>query len=312
MTPDEPPLLLHSLLIFRRLIFRCLEIVDAKRAVEIGSESGEFTVELADWMADRDGTVVSVDPQPSGRVLSRAKDDPRLHVVAGASPGALADIEPGDVHIIDGDHNYWTVLQELRHAYGGRPDDAPPGPLCVLHDVAWPCARRDMYYAPDRLPADAVHPHSHEEGAVPGRSELAPGGFRGGGNFAWACHEGGERNGVLTAIEDALEEMPGLRLVTLPAVFGVGFVWPQDAPWAAGVGEELERFDQDPLLAALERNRLALYLRVLELQDASSTERLRADRVIADLQGQVGRLDSENARLRLEATTRAPLVGPAH
>ena len=59
-----------------------------------------------------------------------------------------------------------------------------------------------MYYAPDRLPPDAVHPHSFEGGALPGRSELGRGGFQGAGGFAWACHEGGERNGVLTAVED--------------------------------------------------------------------------------------------------------------
>jgi len=127
MSAPEPPVLLHSLLSFRELIFGCLEVVEARRIVEIGSESGGFTLELADWAAARGGAVVSVDPEPAGRVRARAEEDRALQVVAGASPGALEGVEPGDVHVIDGDHNHWTVLRELRHAYGDGGDG--PGPL---------------------------------------------------------------------------------------------------------------------------------------------------------------------------------------
>jgi len=300
MTPSTPPLLLHSLLTFRDLLFGCLEAADARRIVEIGSESGEFTVELADWVAGRDGRVISVDPSPAGRVLARAREDERLEIVAGASPEALEGIERGDAYVIDGDHNHWTVLRELRHAYAGTESGA--GPLCILHDVGWPSGRRDMYYAPERLPAEALHPHSYRAGAIPGRSELVDGAFHGGGQFAWADHEGGERNGVLTAVEDAMAEIGGLRLAVIPCVFGVGILWPEAAPWAAGVEAEVAPLDGHPLLAALEANRLALYLRVLELQDDRSRDRLRGDRVIADLQEDVGRLDAENARLRLRVS----------
>lgn len=294
----EPPLLLHSLVHFRELILRCLEVVDARRILEIGSESGQFTLELADWAARRDGTVVSIDPEPAERLRERAESQPNLQLVACASPEALQGVERGDVHVIDGDHNYWTVLHELRHAYADAA--AGEGPLCILHDVSWPSGRRDMYYAPDRLPPEAVHPHAFEGGALPGRSELGPGGFWGAGSFAWACHEGGERNGVLTAVEDTLEAHPGLRFARVPCIFGLGFVWPARSPWSDTLAAELAPYADNPLLVALEENRLALYLRLLQWRELPVSHRARADRVIADLHAQIAVLEAENARFRLD------------
>ena len=71
--------------------------------------------------------------------------------------------------------------------------------LVFLHDVHWPCARRDFYYAPERIPTEFRQPYDYEGGAVPGHSALVRGGgFRGAGQFAWAVREGGPQNGVLT------------------------------------------------------------------------------------------------------------------
>src|SRR5207244_7856955 len=126
-----------------------------------------------------------------------------------------------------GDHNHWTVTRELEAIYtDGRT------PVAILHDVGWPCARRDQYYSPDRLPPEGVHPHSYSKGRVPGRSELSRSGFGGAGEFAVALEEGGERNGVLTAVEDFLEGHAELRYAHIPAVFGLGVIFSSDAPYA--------------------------------------------------------------------------------
>ena len=53
----------------------------------------------------------------------------------------------------------------------------------------------------------------------------AVGGFRGEGAFAYALEEGGERNGVLTAVEDFLAGRDDLELRRIPAIFGVGVVF---------------------------------------------------------------------------------------
>jgi hypothetical protein len=75
--------------------------------------------------------------------------------------------------------------------------------------------------------------------------------------YPWpAAREGGPRNGVLTAIEDFAAERDGLRLALVPAFFGFGVVWEDDAPWADAVADILERWDRNPLLERLEANRV--------------------------------------------------------
>jgi len=94
-------------------------------------------------------------------------------------------------------------------------------------------------------------------------------GFRGMGQFACARREGGPRNGVLTAVEDFKAESDReLVLAIIPAVFGLGLLFEASAPWAEALGRAVLPYHKHPLLAALEENRLANYLRVIELQDA--------------------------------------------
>ncbi|MEJ7790307.1 MAG: class I SAM-dependent methyltransferase, partial [Thermoleophilaceae bacterium] len=131
MTDQPAPLLLHSLSTFRELILCCLEIVQARRIVEIGSETGALTIELSDWAAERQAVVVSVDPEPAHSVVKRAAETPALELVAGVSPEALEGIQPADVYIIDGDHNHYSVSRELRHVFA----DPERFPLAILHDV---------------------------------------------------------------------------------------------------------------------------------------------------------------------------------
>lgn len=296
MSHSEPPLLLHSLATFRREILGSLDIANPRRIVEIGSESGGFTAELEAWASRSDAVVVSIDPLPAPLTVELAESSPHLEVVAAASPEALEGLESAQAYVVDGDHNYATVSAELGHALAGG-DDA----LVILHDVGWPWARRDLYYAPERLMPAQRHEYSFRGGVKPGRTELRPDGFRGGGNFACAEREGGPRNGVLTAVEDFMGVHSGLRFIRIPCVFGVGFLYPEAASWADRLTAFLEPFKESPLLQTLEQNRIALFLRVLDLQDTIEAERARADRVITGLQDQIGALEAADARRLLAA-----------
>ena len=298
---STPPPLLHSLEELASEILDCLGAVQAKRIVEIGSETGGFSLRLADWAAEHGAVLVTVDPEPAPQLRRAAEESDHIEVVADASPWALEGLAPADAYIVDGDHNHWTVTRELQAAFA---HDARP--LVVLHDVGWPCARRDEYYAPDRLPAEAVHEHTYHLGLHPGREEAGLGGFRGAGVYASATREGGERNGVLTAVEDFAAERGGLRFLRIPSVFGVGFLFPEDAPWAAAVSDRIGPLDEQPLLDRLEYNRLVLYTRVLDLQDDVEAVKSKADRMLSDLHERLGTLEAENARLRLEAAAAAP------
>ncbi len=261
-----PNLLLHSLTELDEIIFALLGRIRPSSVLEIGSETGEHSERLLAFCEGTGAELVTVEPSPSQHLIERAVRSERFHLYHGTS---LAYLDaPGcrsEVAIIDGDHNYFTVYNELSliaAAWGERAVDG----LALLHDVAWPCARRDAYYDPSSLPFVVMHPHSFELGVTPGSAALVKGGFRGEGAFAWALHEGGPRNGVLTAIEDFLSEHPEFEYRQIDAIFGLGAVTRRGGRASRHVAEVVAPYD-NALLRRLERNRLDLYLKVIELEN---------------------------------------------
>src|SRR4029077_10401983 len=79
-----------------------------------------------------------------------------------------------------------------------------PLPILILHDVLWPYGRRDLYYAPERIPEEFRQPYS-QKGIEPGTPHVLA---KGGMNLTmWnADLEGGPRNGVMTALDDFIAE----------------------------------------------------------------------------------------------------------
>jgi hypothetical protein len=288
--------LIYSLREHRELIFECLGAVAPKRVVEIGSEAGGMTREMVAW-AEREGArFVTVEPFPVEEMRELDRSSDAFELVEARSPEALEGLEPADAYLVDGDHNHWTVLRELRAIHSAGE------PLTILHDVGWPCARRDQYYSVESLPPEAVHPHSYTKGRVPGESELVDdGGFGGAGGFAVALEEGGPRNGVLTAVEDFIAEREGrLEYAHVPAVFGLGVVYPAAAPYAERLRELLAPWHENPVLERIERNRVELYVRVLELQDLAARADRGVNRVLLGYAQRLAALEAENASLRLE------------
>jgi hypothetical protein len=288
-------ILIYSLSEHRDLIFEALSVVSPSRVVEIGSEAAGMTRLLAAWAAENDAVFTTVEPYPIAEVRSMAESSSSFELVEGRSPGALSSVPASDVYLVDGDHNHWTVLRELEAIYAdGR------APLTFLHDVGWPCARRDQYYSVDALPDDAVLPHSHTRGRLPGSSELVDQGFGGAGEFAVACAEGGPANGVLTAVEDFLRSRSDLTYAHVPAVFGLGVVWSPEAPYAAELSALVGPWHENRLLARMEENRVRLYARVLEMQDRLNRADAASNLVLLRYAERVAELEAENASLRLE------------
>lgn len=292
------PLLLHSLHELREVWLPLLDLFEVRSVTEIGSESGVTTSLLVDRLHRAGGgRLVVVDPDPG--VAPDADATLEVEVVRGFSPAALEGLVGTDAYLVDGDHNYWTVSHELL-AIERAAEERDTFPLVLLNDVSWPAARRDQYYGPHRLPPEAVRPHSFELGAVLGRSELVPRGFRGMGAFAFALEEGGPRNGVLTAVEDFVNAREHLELHVVAPVFGLGVILDRRSAQTAEARRLLAPYAGSPFLARLERNRIELYLRVLELQELSVVERRARQREWA-------RLDEERSALaarELEAMDR--------
>jgi len=257
---------LYSLTLFGEIILPTLALAGARQIVEIGSEYGGFTRELHDFASQAAGKLISIDPAPKPdafEFIAANRDNPHFQFIQDASISALPALSSADAYVIDGDHNYFTVRAELDLIAANRGDK----PLLVFeHDVCWPCGRRDMYYNPDAIPLPFRQPYSCENGLTLDNSGMINGGLRGGG-ICFALREGGPANGVQTAIEDFLAQRSDLSFEIIPAVLGLGIIYSRTAPWADRLTELLRPFTSSPLLEMLERNRLELYLKVIELQD---------------------------------------------
>jgi hypothetical protein len=240
-----------TLLPFASIIIRLLDAVAARTVVEVGADRGDFTRALLEWAARSGGEVTAVDTEPATQLVELADAHPELNLIRKPSLEALVELPGPDAVILDGDHNYYTLNAELRliaeRAAGSRL------PLLLLHDLGWPHARRDTYYAPDRIPEDERQPVVRDAMLAPGEPGMAAIGIP----FKWAAErEGGPRNGLLTAVEDFLEGREGLRLAVVPAFFGLGVLWPVGAPWADAVEEIVAPWASNRMLERLEEVRL--------------------------------------------------------
>ncbi|HEX5393756.1 MAG TPA: class I SAM-dependent methyltransferase [Rhodocyclaceae bacterium] len=202
------------------LIAPLFQALRPARVVEIGALDGGNTRNILTAMPD-DGMLHVIDPCPGADVA--AMNSERLQLHRGLSLDVLPTLSSFDLGIVDGDHNWYTVRNELRlidELHAGRADEFP---LLIFHDTGWPYGRRDNYFDPSAIPASFRHPHA-AAGMIPNQRELS----------AWAglnptiqnaAMEGGERNGVLTAIEDFIADS-GREFIfrTLPINFGYGFL----------------------------------------------------------------------------------------
>ncbi|MBB4840104.1 hypothetical protein HNP52_003196 [Sphingomonas kyeonggiensis] len=267
-------LLIHSMSEFSDIILQALQIAGARNIAEVGAEFGGTSQQLAAYARVTGGSLTSIDPAPKQEFIDWVNQTPEVRHIAKPSHDAMPELSGIDAWVIDGDHNYYTVIEELRIADRLARRDGKPL-FALMHDVSWPCARRDCYYAPDRIPEEHRHPYSFEGGVALGSAACTPNrGFRGAGSFAWALHEGGPRNGVLTAVEDFLDEARTderqLAWAHVPAVFGLGVLFDSSAPWAPALAEMIMPWHNNKLLASLEANRLRNYLAVIDWQDRAA------------------------------------------
>ena len=178
-----------------KLVF---EEFGVKNIVEIGSEDGKNTFKIIKYVSEHKGFLYSIDPSPLYDYKELEDKYPSFFKqYLDLSLNVLGDLKDIDAVLIDGDHNWYTVFNELKLI-----DEYDKFPIIFLHDVAWPYARRDLYYNPDNIPVEYRKPYS-KKGLIPGESKLNDIGVN---NVLFnANFEGGEENGVLTAIEDFIK-----------------------------------------------------------------------------------------------------------
>ncbi len=207
-----------------------LEARAARVIVEVGVLGGDTTVKLLEYAEAHDCVVHAIDPVPAApKFIDDLGQRYGRHFVfhQEKSLDALPRIDEPDAILIDGDHNWYTVVNELRLLAAAAVQRSQPFPLTFLHDIGWPYGRRDAYYDPDAIPPEHRQPF-RKAGVVPGMTELSPtSGINLGANNA--LQEGTDRNGVLTAVEDFLTDT-GLVLVfkTVAGYNGLGIIVSQE------------------------------------------------------------------------------------
>ncbi len=197
------------------------------RIVEIGSESGKTTVHLLELVGSYGGTVCVIDPAPRFNAAEwQTRYGSSLAVFPKPSLEVLPELDRYEAVLIDGDHNWYTVYHELQAIERRASELGASMPIVFLHDTAWPYGRRDLYYDPTTVPEACRQPYERR-GIHPASSRLVD---RNGINshLCNAAHEGGPRNGVLTAIEDYLATTSAaLMFLQIPAAFGLGILVPE-------------------------------------------------------------------------------------
>ena len=280
---------------------------EAKVICEIGSQFGGLTQRLLDYCIEEGAVAHVIDPAPAFDVEAwRKKYGNALVFHRQLSLEVLGRIPAPDLVLIDGDHNWYTVINELSLLEGqaGREDGSLP--VIALHDVGWPYGRRDMYYEPKTIPAE--HRQKYEQRAIrPDSESLVDEGIN--EELYNAVHEGGEHNGVWTAVEDFLAKSAARWTVeTVPGFHGLGLLVP-----AARLEHEpsLQRAAarwRDPAalrahIEALEADRIAgwiLGLQARKQADALKAVAEAARREHAATEQQLHQVKRSQSRLREE------------
>ncbi|HEY0098745.1 MAG TPA: class I SAM-dependent methyltransferase [Pyrinomonadaceae bacterium] len=186
-----------------RVIKPYIEASGYRRVCEIGASRGQTT----DKILEIDSVSIDIiDPCLDADLRQKYRERERVKVHQGISLDVLKRISGTfDCILIDGDHNWYTVYHELRTIE--ERSLIRNGGTIFLHDVGWPYGRRDLYYQPELIPEEAIHPY-RRAGLVYGESELSDDSDIN-AELCNAVYEGGPRNGVLTAIEDFFYEHKG-------------------------------------------------------------------------------------------------------
>jgi Methyltransferase domain len=253
-----------------------LAAVEPDVVVEVGVSRGSTTRLALSITEQWNSKVHAIDPAPGDdfdlEALQAAHGE-RLVFHRALSLEVLPELRDADAVLIDGDHNWYTVYNELTTIARVAAEEGRPFPLTLMHDVDWPYADRDMYYAPDLVPDEYRQPYE-QAGILLDRDELVEeGGINAFANNAVVS--GGPRNGVRTAIDDFLSEAEApLAFTSVIGFFGLGVLYDErQVERHPLLGARIAKLDSPEWLKEqcrrIERGRLKLLTRLENQEDAT-------------------------------------------
>ena len=109
--PDEAG---YSLGNFYEIWGACFDAAGVESVIEVGAERGRLTQELLRWAEPSGARVIAIEPAPVSDLIELIEEHPELEVVEEMSLDALGHLPIADAVVLDGDHNYYTLINELR------------------------------------------------------------------------------------------------------------------------------------------------------------------------------------------------------
>ena len=209
---------------WKGIILPLFNTIKPEVIVEVGSFKGENTKNiLSSYCSIYDAKLISIDPNPHKdfdlEYFNNEFGD-NFKFFNSMSLDVLPNLIDYNAILIDGDHNWYTVFNELKTIEKNFNQDSFP--FIILHDVSWPYARRDLYYDPDVIPMEFRHPYM-KLAMFPGVEKLGKIGLN--ENLNNAIHENTPKNGVLTAIEDFIEDTSlDLAFYSINVFYGLGII----------------------------------------------------------------------------------------
>jgi len=247
------------------LIGPIIDKINANYIVEVGSDTGINTRNILKYCVDNDAHFTAIDPLPKfdiGEIKTEFGD--KFEIYTELSLSVLPLLQDYDVILLDDDHNWYTVYHELKIIKKIFKDKKFP--IVFLHDVGWPYARRDLYYNPENIPENYRQPFK-KLGMYPGKNALMEkGGLN--SNLYNAVYENNPKNGVLTAIEDFIDESNlefSLKIVN--AFNGLGILYQKNDEIEDIIENVITNSD---LLDKIETDRIKLQIAHIESKEKNN------------------------------------------
>lgn len=276
------------------LIQPVLCLNESKNIVEIGSFSGLNTNKLIEFTRTSGGILYSIDPDPKyDTALMKQENNDHFICIKELSLSALPLIEDYDAVLIDGDHNWYTVYHELKIIEHTFKKNSKRFPVLFVHDIDWPYGRRDMYYNPENIPFEFRQPYK-QSGLVPGKSSLDPTGIN--SQMLNSVYENNPRNGVLTAIEDFLNETSfELEFFKLHGFYGIGVIIPSTLKEVSNFMRSSTLYDC--IATRLETDRINQLRYIKEIKDKTEEKDNRHKKEIGELSQEIDYLQRNKLEL---------------
>ena len=289
--------------LWKTIVSPLINEIKPKHIVEVGSEYGYTTKELLKYCNENDAKLTSIDPNPLFDVDElKNRYGSKFEMLKGLSLDKLPLVKDYDMILLDGDHNWYTIYHELKLIEKEFADNEFP--LAVLHDISWPYARRDLYYNPDTIPEEFLNPYA-KKGICPDKNELLENGGLNSDLYN-ALEENTPKNGVLTGIEDFLNETDlELTFKVVNAFHGLGILYPKNPKIDGIISEILSKND---IPAILEKHYIkeiialhAYYMGEIK-KYADVIE--QKDEIIDGLNYEINQRDQKIARMEVEIIRR--------